>query len=153
MYLEDIPLGETRKLGNYTFTEENIIAYASQWDPQPFHTDPVAAEQSQFGGLVASGWHVACVWMKLMVGSRKKQWEEHGQAYGGGVSPGFEKMRWIAPVRPGDTVTYTTTTREYLLLKSRPNFGILISDNEGFNQRGEKVFSFVGKAYMPRRPE
>lgn len=153
IYLEDIPLNQRMELGTYTFTEDNIIAFAKQWDPQPFHTDPVAARDSIFGGLVASGWHVACVWMKLMVGARTRTWKERGEAYGGGVSPGFRELKWLHPVRPGDVLGYSTTTLEYVELKSRPEFGILRSRNEAVNQDGIKVLSFVGQAYMPRRPK
>ncbi len=71
MWFEDFPLGKKIVLGSYTFTEENILAFAQKYDPQPFHVDKAAAEQSIYGGLIASGWHTAAVWMKLMIASRR----------------------------------------------------------------------------------
>ncbi len=153
IYFDDIPIGAFSDLGRYTFTEENIIAFAKLWDPQPFHIDPDAAKDSMFGGLVASGWHVTCAWMKLMVAEREKAAKERGAVYAGGVSPGFLDLKWRAPVRPGDTLHYTSITVEKLDLQSRPTFGILRSENIGTNQDGVKVFSFIGQAFMPRRPE
>lgn len=152
-YFEDVELGVQSDLGIYEFTEDNIIAFASKWDPQPFHTDPVAAQDSMFGGLVASGWHVACAWMKLMVAERERFAASGGEVYAGSVSPGFKNMKWLAPVRPGDRVHYFSITSEKVDLKSRPNFGILRSENVGINQDDIAVISFIGQAFMPRRPK
>ncbi len=153
IYLEDIPLGHKSDLGTYTFSKDEIIEFASQWDPQPFHTDDDAAKDSMFGGLVASGWHVVCIWMKLMVKNRAEELRAGGEEVSGGVSPGFRDLKWLAPVRPGDTIHYWTTTQEKVELKSRPQFGIIRSLNEGFNQDGVLVMSFVGQGYIGRRPK
>jgi len=153
MYFEDIPLDETREMGSYTFTEEEIIKFASEWDPQPFHTDPVAAEESIFGGLVASGWHLCAIWMHLMVTNRKREREAGVERVAAGVSPGFRDLKWLAPVRPDDTITYHSTTTEKVDLRSRPEFGILRSLNEGINQDGVRVLSFTGQVFMPRKPK
>ncbi|TNE57995.1 MAG: MaoC family dehydratase [Alphaproteobacteria bacterium] len=159
MYLEDIPLGTTAELGSYTFTEEDIIAFATKYDPQPFHIDPVAAKAHEFGGIVASGLHVGCIWMKLMIASRDRTTHEvatHSEdppPRAGGASPGFLDMRWKKPVRPGDTITFFNTTLAHKDLGRRKDLGILQSKSVGINQNGEEVFSYVGQGLFPRRPQ
>jgi acyl dehydratase len=153
IYFEDLPLGIKTDLGTYTFTEDDIIKFASRWDPQPFHTDPAAAQDSIFGGLVASGWHVCAIWMKLMVANRQRHLEKMKQRVAGGVSPGFRDLKWLAPVRPGDTLHYYSTNTEKVELKSRPAFGILRSHNEAINQDGVSVMTFTGQGFMGRRPK
>ena len=146
MWFEDIEIGVRRELGAYTFTQEEIIAFARAYDPQAFHIDPEAAKHSMFGGLIASGWHTASVWMKLMVAAR-----DGGGAISSGVSPGFENMRWLKPVRPGMTLTYSTEIIEKRPLRSRPEFGLIKSRNEARDESGELVFSFIGKGFVARR--
>lgn len=153
IYFEDIELGHREDLGTYTFTAEDIIKFASEWDPQPFHTDPEAAKDSIFGGLVASGWHVCCIWMKMIVSMRLNKYHEDGFRMSGGVSPGFNDLKWLAPVRPGDTISYYSTSANKVDLKSRPEFGILESHNEAINQDGVTVMTYTGKAYIGRRPK
>jgi len=150
-WFEDIELGVRTDLGTCTFTTENIIEFAREWDPQPFHTDPDAAKDSIFGGLVASGWHVCAIWMKLMVEARINEARDRGQR--AGVSPGFLDLKWLAPVRPGDCLHYYSTTHEKVDLKSRPEMGIIRSYNEAFNQDGVRVMSFIGQGFVPRRPK
>lgn len=153
MYFEDIPLEVTTELGSHTFTEDEIITFAKEWDPQPIHVDPVAAKESPFGGLIASGWHLCAIWMRLMVGHRTRERAAGRGRAAAGVSPGFLDLEWLAPVRPGDTITYRSTTKEKVDLKSRPKFGILKSLNEGINQDGVQVLSFIGLGFLPRRPK
>lgn len=159
MYFEDIVLGETTEVGSWTFTEEAIISFGKKYDPQPFHTDPEAAKSHEFGGLVASGFHTGAIWMKLMIGNRQKAVEEiraRGEEPEGGsagASPGFLKMRWLGPVRPGDTITYSNTSSGLIELKSRDDVGIVQTKTRGVNQRGELVFSFIGQGLYPRRPK
>jgi acyl dehydratase len=148
-YWEDVELGGKREIGRYTFTEDEIIAFAKKYDPQPFHIDKEAAKHSMFGGLIASGWHTAAVWMKLMIASRS----ERPQTFRAGVSPGFEDMQWLKPVRPGMTLTYSTETTEKVELRSRPEFGIVKSRNEARDENGELVFRFTGKGFVQRRPK
>jgi acyl dehydratase len=158
MYLEDILLGHASEIGSYTFTEEDIIAFARKYDPQPFHIDKDAAAAHEFGGLVASGFHVGSIWMKLMIASRDKVLQEIAergedpQRQSGGGSPGFLNMRWHKPVRPGDTVAYSNTTLKHLDLGRRKDLGILQSKSIGTNQHGEVVFSYIGQGLFPRRP-
>src|SRR5580698_9366357 len=125
MWFEDVAIGTKRDLGTYTFTEEEIIAFARKYDPQPFHIDPEAAKHSLFGGLIASGWHTAAVWMKLAIESRKNDAASARPLARSGVSPGFENMRWLKPVRPGMTLRYSLTPIEKVDLKSRPELGLI----------------------------
>jgi acyl dehydratase len=153
-WFEDIEIGARSELGAYTFSEEEIIDFATKYDPQPFHIDPVAAKDGPFGGLIASGWHTAATWMKLMVPHIRKRTEEpdeNGRTPAGGPSPGFLDMKWPTPVRPGDTISYSTTAIEKIEMRSRPGWGILRSRNEGVNQRGELVLSFIGQALIERK--
>ncbi len=155
-YFEDMKIGDRRELGSFTFTPENIKAFAAKFDPQPFHLDEEAGRNSVFGGLAASGWHVAAVWMKLTVANFKREAEARaarGEApIAPGPSPGFDDLKWIKPVLAGDTLTYETEVSSLRLLDSRPQWGLAGFDNIGINQRGELAFSFKGKVFMPRRP-
>lgn len=151
-YWEDIAIGGRRDIGTYTFTEEEIVRFGRKYDPQIFHVDPEAAKKTIFGGLIASGWHTAAVWMKLMVGSRDAGTASGNPKTRGGVSPGFEEMKWLKPVRPGMTLTYTAETIEKVELRSRPEFGLIKSRNEARDKAGELVFSFIGKGFVQRRP-
>lgn len=154
-YLEDLEIGRTIELGQHTFTREEIIQFARAFDPQPFHLDEAAAARSLFGRLCASGWHTAAVWLRLLIDHRRR--EADLIAYAGGrparygPSPGFEKIRWLKPVYPGDTIRFTTTVREKLPSRSRPSVGLVRSENAGYNQDGALVFSVIGKVFVERR--
>lgn len=140
-YFEDIVPGAARETGSHTFTVEAIIAFARQFDPQPFHTDPEAARQSSFGGLVASGWHTASTVMRLMVDSAIDLDASLG-------SPGFDDLLWLKPVRPGDTVRARMTCIDKTPSKSRPGIGSARFTTEVFNQRDELVMSFTSIGIM-----
>lgn len=140
-YFEDITVGAARETGSHTFTEDAIIAFARQFDPQPFHTDPAAAKQSSFGGLVASGWHTASTVMRLMVDSAIDLEASLG-------SPGFDDLLWLRPVRPGDTVRARMTCIEKTPSKSRPGIGSARFTTEVFNQNDELVMSFTSIGIM-----
>lgn len=154
-WFEDIEIGSRMELGSHTFTADEIVAFAKKYDPQYFHTDAEAARHGPFGGLTASGWHTTATWMKLMIASRQGR-EEPLDADGrkppaGGPSPGFLDMKWPAPVRAGDTITYSSTVIEKIEMKSRPQWGIIRSRNNGVNQNGETVLSFIGQGLIQRR--
>jgi acyl dehydratase len=152
-YWEDVVIGARRALGAYTFTEEEIISFGKKYDPQIFHIDPEAAKHSIFGGLIASGWHTAAIWMKLAIAERKDS-AASGRAgpLRSGVSPGFEDMKWLKPVRPGMTLTYSSEVIEKMELKSRPALGLIKTRNEAHDANGELVFGFTGKGFVQRRP-
>ena len=111
-FWEDIAVGERAEVGRYTFTAENIKAFAQRFDPQPFHLDEAEAARSHFGALCASGWHTASVWMRLMVEYQNREdaaTRARGEAVATlGPSPGFRELKWLKPVYVGDTVTYST---------------------------------------------
>jgi len=153
-YWEDVEIGTRRELGTYTFTQDEIVAFARKYDPQPFHIDPEAAKQSMFGGIIASGWHTAAIWMKLAIEGRKKD-AASGKAgpLRSGVSPGFEDMKWLKPVRPGMTLSYCSQVTGKTELRSRPALGLIKSLNEARDENGELVMSFVGKGFVQRRPK
>ena len=154
-FFEDIRVGEKSELGRHTFTAEDIKAFAARFDPQPFHLDEAAAARSHFGRLCASGWHTACVWMRLMIDYRRRE-DEQRRARGEtvaqlGPSPGFRDLEWLKPVHVGDTIWYATEVVEMRPLESRPGWGMIVVRNTGVNQRGEAVISFVSSAFVERR--
>lgn len=156
-YLEDLLVGETDELGSYTFQPEEIIRFAKQYDPQRFHVDPEAAKKSLFGGLCASGWHTASIWMKQMIAYRERVRTEalaRGERPARlGSSPGFTNLKWLKPVYAGDTITYRSTLLNKRVSASRPGWGLAFHHNIGVNQRGEDVISFDGSVFWERRPE
>ncbi|HEY5239495.1 MAG TPA: MaoC family dehydratase [Rhizomicrobium sp.] len=150
MWFEDITIGSKANLGTHTFTQDEIIAFGKKYDPQPFHVDPLAAKRSSYGGIIASGWHTVAIWMRLMIDFQKSL---GGSGMRGGVSPGFEDLRWIKPVRPGMTLTYSTETIEKVDLKSRPELGLIKSRNEARDENGALYMSFIGKGFVFRKPD
>jgi acyl dehydratase len=145
-YLEDFVAGETVDLGSHEFTSESIIAFAREYDPQPMHTDPARAAESPFGGLIASGWHTAGVYMRLLVDN----------LIGGTVSfgsPGLDQLRWLKPVRPGDVLRARITFLEITPSRSKPDRGILRSRGEMVNQHDEVVMSVEAVNFFGRKPQ
>lgn len=154
-YFEDVAIGETIELGQHLFTREEIIAFASKFDPQPFHLDDAAGKASLFGGLSASGWHTAAVFISKVVAQRQAieaEMRRRGERVAiWGPSPGFKNLRWLTPVLVGDTVSYRMRRTGKTDLKSRPSHGLVHADNEGFNQRGEQVFAISTSILVERR--
>lgn len=145
LYWEDFPVGDTMEMGSHTFTEAEIIDFARQFDPQPFHIDPAAAKNSFFRGLIASGWHTCAIAMRLMVDKYVARSASLG-------SPGLDNIRWLAPVRAGDTISYRRTTTAARASESKPGVGLLHSRWEATNQRGEMVMTMEGWGMFRRRP-
>ena len=141
---EDFAVGQSEEMGRHTFTEAEIIDFARQFDPQPFHIDPAAAKKSAFGGLIASGWHTCAIGMRLKCDT----YLEGGSGLG---SPGVDQIRWKAPVRPGDTLVYRRTVLEARLSASRPGVGLVKQRWDALNQRGETVLITEGWEFWPRR--
>jgi acyl dehydratase len=156
-FFEDIPVGDKVEVGRFTFTAESIKSFAARFDPQPFHLDEAAAERSHFGRLCASGWQTACVWMRLMIETRRREDDlrrERGEAVAVlGVSPGFRDLQWLKPVYAGDTVAYSSEVVDARPLASRPGWGLVSWRNVGVNQRGEPVISFISSAFIERRSD
>ncbi|OYX10396.1 MAG: dehydratase [Rhizobiales bacterium 32-66-8] len=155
-FFDEIQVGDKEVFGSHLFTREEIIAFAQAYDPQPFHLDEEAAKRTHFGGLVASGWHTAAMWMRLFVEYQKRVAGER-MARGApvpeaGPSPGFKNLRWLKPVYAGDTITYATEARDKHTTKSHPRFGLLIAYNSGVNQDGVLVFDFQSTVFLERHP-
>ncbi len=151
-FYEDFDVGSEVALGHQLFSPESIVAFAAPYDPQPFHLDAALAAQSHFGGLVASGWQTAACWMKHYVAARGRAAAACAAAgrpaAAGGPSPGFNDLRWIHPVRAGDTVHYGLT----LIGKrpvSRPGWGLATVEGTGRTREGTLVFSFSGHILWP----
>lgn len=143
-WFEDIQLDEPLFLGEHVFTEDEIIAFGANYDPQYFHIDTDAAAQSHFGGLIASGWHTVCVGHRIMVERLfseadliRARGEEPGVT---GPSPGVNEMVFKTPVRPGDTISYTLTVTQKRPSKSLPGWGVLITSIEAHNQHKALVY-------------
>jgi acyl dehydratase len=154
-FFEDLKVGQRRELGSFTFTAELIKKFAAQFDPQAFHLDEEAGRNSLFGGLAASGWHIASVCMKLLVADAQRQAAEmaaRGEKVAvWGPSPGFRELRWLKPVLAGDVISYASEVETLRTSEKRPEWGIAQARNTGTNQRGELAFSFLATAFVPRR--
>jgi acyl dehydratase len=144
-YWEDLEVGQTIALGSCAVSETEIVAFARKYDPQPFHTDPEAARQSLYGGLIASGWHTCALLMRLGVEANRRE----GIAATG--SPGLDSCRWLKPVRPGDVLAGRTEILETWPSRSKP-IGFVRRRSEMVNQHGEVVLQIVGITMYRRRP-
>ena len=141
---DDFKPGQVYELGSKVVSEDEIVAFARQFDPQPFHLDPEAAKDSVFGGLIASGWHTGAMWMRLYVDSLL------GGVSGQGSS-GIEELRWLAPVRPGDTLSGRLTILEATASERHPDRGTIRIRGEMVNQDGVTVMSMVSRGRFARR--
>jgi acyl dehydratase len=144
-YFEDFYPGQEIDLGQRTVTEDEIVAFATQFDPQPFHVDRAAAEASIYGGVIASGWHTCSMMMRMVVDGLM-----NGAASMG--SPGLESVRWLLPVRGGDTLSVRYLTRQVKPSASKPDRGVVWSKWIATNQRGEPVCTIEGMGLFGRRP-
>ena len=146
LYLEDFQVGQVVELGSTTITRDEILDFATQYDPQPFHVDEAAAEQSIYGGLIASGWHTVSLFMRLLVDGLLCRAASMG-------SPGVDEVRWLKPVRPGDTLSARSIIHAVIPSRSKPDRGILRTSYEMFNQDGDRVLSMKGVGMFARRQE
>ena len=144
-YWDDIKEGDVVELGSRTLDKERMVAFAREFDPQPFHTDEKAAEASIWGGLIASGWLTGSVLMRIFYDGFLKDTASMG-------SPGLDELRWLKPVRPGDTLTVRLTVLETTASRSKPDRGIVRSLMEVLNQHGEIVMTTKGVNFIKRRP-
>jgi acyl dehydratase len=154
-FFEDIQVGDVFEVGRYTFTADNIKAFANRFDPQPFHIDEEAAARSHFGALVASGWHTALAWMRLMIDHRRRMDEAmlaRGEPVASiGPALGFRELKWLKPVYVGDIIEYKSEVTELRLSNSRPRFGLMTFRSTGVNQNGEPVLSLISTTFVERR--
>ena len=145
-YFEDFFPGQQIELGSRSVTEQEIIEFATDFDPQPFHVDRDAAKDSIFGGVIASGWHTCSMIMRIVVDSVLGNSSSMG-------SPGLDKVRWILPVRPDDTLHVRYVTTQVKASASRPDRGVVWSVWEARNQNGELVCTVEGMGMYGRRPQ
>ena len=131
-YFEDMAVGATVDLGERSVSEEEILRFAREFDPQPFHIDREAARKSIFGGIIASGWHTCSITMRLLVDGLLSNSSSLG-------SPGIEQIRWVKPVRPGDTLHAVLTVQEVRMSQSKPDRGTARLHIDVTNQAGELV--------------
>ena len=143
-YWEDLPVNTIIALGSVTVDRDEVLAFAGQYDPQPFHLNDEAAAQSMFGKLAASGWHTCSMAMGLMV----RNFLHESSSLG---SPGLEKLQWLKPVYPGDTLTLRQRITESRPMNSRPDVGLVRTLWEMFNQHGEQVLLMDGYGMFRRR--
>lgn len=145
IYFEDLEVGATASFGAYDVTREELIEFASRYDPQPFHLSDEAAAETQFGRLAASGWHTAAMTMAMTVA----HWDAHPQA--GLGSPGLDELRWVKPVYPGDTIRCETVLLSKRVSATRPEMGITKSRTTVFNQDDEIIMTFIANGLIRTR--
>ncbi len=154
-FFDDVAIGRESVLGTHRFAADEVVRFARQFDPQRFHVDADAARDSLFGGLCASGWHTAAVWMRLMVEQRAAAAQaarKRGLTPASlGPSPGFRDLKWLKPVYAGDAITYRSTVVDKRASASRPGWGLVFHDNTGRDQHGREVFCFQGCVFLERR--
>jgi acyl dehydratase len=143
-YFEDFAVGQIFNSGRRRVDKEQILAFAREFDPQPYHLDDEAARKSAFRGLVASGWHTAALTMRLMVDGEFKP-------AGGILGVGFDELSWPRPVRPGDELHAKSEVLEVRPSKSRPDRGLIKVQTTTLNQNDEAVQIFTANLIVPRR--
>ena len=146
LWFEDFAPGQSFETAGVTLTEAQILDFALAWDPQPFHLDVEAAAASPYGGLIASGFHTLLVAFRLFLAEGLIRRSSIG-------SPGMESLRWLKPVRPGDTIRARVEVVEVRASRSKPDRGAMIADYAVANQRGETVTTWRCTHLLLRRPQ
>lgn len=144
-WLEDFTPGLVIESGGATLTESAIVDFALQWDAQPFHIDAPAAADSPFGGLIASGFHTLVVAFKLLLAEQGVRRSSIG-------SPGIEDLRWLKPVRPGDTLRARMEVLENTPSRSKPDRGVIRVTAQAFTQSGDEVLRYTYAHMLLKRP-
>jgi acyl dehydratase len=143
LYLEDLHVGQKFTSGEYHIEESRLLSFAAEFDPQPFHLDEAAAKASVFGGLAASGWHVAAIAMRLLV--------DGGLPLGNGIIGLGGEITWPRPTRPGDTLHVESEVQEIAPSRSRPNQAVVKVLGTTMNQHGEAVYIFTARVLVYKR--
>lgn len=143
-YFEDYVVGTTHRFGAIPVEEEEIVAFATRYDPQSIHTDPEAARNGPFGGLIASGWMTAGLMMRLYC-------QHYLSSVASLASPGLDELRWLRPVRPGDVLSVRVTVTDARASRTKPDRGIVNSFIEVLNQNDEPVMTFKAMNLLKRR--
>ena len=145
IYFDDFEVGQTIELGSCTVTKEEIIEFALKFDPQPFHINEKEAAETIYGGLIASGWHTGSLFMRLLYDGLLSRAASMG-------SPGQDEMRWVRPVRPGDTLSARGVIEEKIPSRSKPDRGLVRTTYQVFNQEGLEVMKIRGLGIFAKRP-
>jgi len=144
-YFDDFKVGDKFATAVKTVTEGMIVEFAKVYDPQPFHLDPVAAQRTLYGGLIASGFQTLAIGFRLI-------WDTGILAAASMGSPGFDELRWLKPVRPGDTLRVEMEVVESRPSQSKPDRGIMRGAYRYLNQNGEAVLTYTAMHLLRRRP-
>ena len=144
LFFEDFRPGDVQETGKVTVSRDAVVAFAREFDPQPFHIDEEAAQRSPYGGLIASGWHTAALCMRLVV-------DLLGPGSGSLGSPGVDELRWLKPVRPGDELSVRVEVMEAIPSRSKPDRGLVKLRYIMRNQKGEDVMTMIALGFMLRR--
>ena len=144
IYYEDLEIGQKIKLGSINVSKKEIISFAEKFDPQPFHTNEIKAKESIFGGLCASGWHTCSLFMRILYDG----FLINSAAVG---SPGMDAIRWLKPLRPGETITGIGEVIKKTPSKSRPEIGSLIINYEVFNKNNELIMTLIGISIFKKK--
>ena len=146
IYFEDMEIGAERNFGSYDVTREEVLEFARKYDPQPFHLSDEAAAKTHFGRLAASGWHTCAMTMAVIA---RAVVDENQAGLG---SPGVDELRWLKPVYPGDRITVRGKIVEAIPSRSKPDIGVIKSENTITNQDDVPVMRFTSIVLMRRRP-
>lgn len=149
MWFEDLAIGDSITFGPVTLTREESIAFAREYDPQPFHLSDAAAAQTHFGTISASGWNTTALFMKMFVTEMQRQPARQAASLG---AAGVDELRWVKPVRPGDTLRGTSEIIALIPSKSRPEMGVVRSQVTIYNQGDEVVMTMIPIALWRTRP-
>lgn len=144
-FFDDLEVGQQWRFGRYEVTREEIVEFARQFDPQPFHLDEAAARESLYGGLIASGWHTGAMFIRMVAEFMTPRVATQGAV-------GFDDLRWVKPVRPGDVLSVESTVREKIESRKRPERGTVKIESRVLDQRGQPVMSLVSLVMVMRRP-
>jgi len=145
---DDLVVGAVERFGRYEVTRDEVIAFARQYDPQPFHLSDEAAAASMFGRIAASGWHTAAMSMRMLV----DHWRETGLDKASVSGIGTDELRWLKPVYPGDILSMEAELLEKIPSRSKPDRGLIRTRCTTLNQQGEAVMTHVLSGLMRRRP-
>lgn len=146
LYWEDMEVGSERTFGHYDVTREEVLEFAHQYDPQPFHLSDEAAAKTHFGRIAASGWHTAAMTMRVIVDALSRE------PQAGLGSPGVDELRWLRPVYPGDTLTMRGVIVDKTPSRSKAEIGTIRTQTTVTNQDGVDVMRFTSIVMMQRRP-
>lgn len=150
VYFEDLAIGDSIAFGPVTITRDETIAFAAQFDPQPFHLSDEAAATTHFGTLSGSGWHTTALFMKMFVAEMQKDPGKQAASLG---AMGVDELRWLRPLRPGDTLRGVSEVIDKKASKSRPEMGIVRNKVTIFNQHDEPIMTMIPIAMWRTRPQ